>query len=51
MHREARADVLKTWLYATASVALGAWISPLVYNSGKALAEAMGLKLDIRNGR
>ena len=39
MHREARADVLKTWLYATASVALGAWISPLIYNMGKALAE------------
>ncbi len=39
MHREARADVLKTWLYATASVALGAWISPFIYNAGKALAE------------
>ena len=32
-------DVMKVWLYAAASVLLGAWISPLVYNSGKALAE------------
>jgi membrane protease YdiL (CAAX protease family) len=27
------------WLYAAASVLLGAWISPLLYNAGKALAE------------
>lgn len=31
--------MLKVWLYAAASVLLGAWISPLFYNAGKALAE------------
>lgn len=29
----------KTWLYAAGSFVLGAWIAPLVYNAGKALAE------------
>ncbi len=32
-------DVLKVWLYAAASVALGAWLAPLLYNAGMALAE------------
>jgi membrane protease YdiL (CAAX protease family) len=36
--------VLKVWLYAAASVLLGAWISPLLYNAGKALAEVSGCK-------
>jgi membrane protease YdiL (CAAX protease family) len=39
MRNEARGDVLKVWLYAAASVWLGAWFSPLLYNAGKALAE------------
>ena len=39
MRNEAHGDVLKVWLYAAASVWLGAWISPLLYNAGKALAE------------
>ncbi len=38
------ADVLKVWLYATAAVLLGAWISPLLYNAGKALAEVSEAK-------
>jgi membrane protease YdiL (CAAX protease family) len=32
-------DVLKVWLYAAASVVLGAWLAPLLYNGGMALAE------------
>ncbi|MEX1049830.1 MAG: CPBP family intramembrane glutamic endopeptidase [Akkermansiaceae bacterium] len=39
MDRGAAADSGKVWLYATASVGLGAWMGPLVYNAGKALAE------------
>ena len=39
MRNESLGDVLKVWLYAAASVLLGAWISPLLYNAGKALAE------------
>jgi len=39
MRNEAHGDVLKVWLYAAASVWLGAWCSPLLYNAGKALAE------------
>jgi membrane protease YdiL (CAAX protease family) len=39
MRNAVRGDVWKLWLYAAASVALGAWISPLLYNAGKALAE------------
>ncbi|GAA5128971.1 CPBP family intramembrane metalloprotease [Luteolibacter yonseiensis] len=31
--------VLKIWLYAIASVLLGSWAAPLLYNAGKALAE------------
>ncbi len=44
MRNEARGDVWKVWLYAAASVALGAWISPLLYNAGKALAEISSAK-------
>lgn len=32
-------DVVKVWLYAAASVALGVWLAPFIYNAGKALAE------------
>jgi membrane protease YdiL (CAAX protease family) len=39
MRNDARGDVLKVWLYAAGCVWLGAWISPLLYNAGKALAE------------
>lgn len=39
MRNEASSDVLKVWLHAAASVLLGAWISPLLYNTGKGLAE------------
>jgi membrane protease YdiL (CAAX protease family) len=39
MRNEALGDVLKVWLYAAASVLLGAWMCPLLYNAGKALAE------------
>lgn len=39
MRNEARGDVWKVWLHAAASVALGAWLAPLLYNAGKALAE------------
>jgi hypothetical protein len=38
MRDEALSDVLKVWLYAAAVVLLGAWMSPLLYNAGKALA-------------
>ena len=44
MRMAALADVLKVWLYATASVLLGAWFSPLIYNTGKALAEVSEAK-------
>ena len=37
-------EVLKVWLYAAASVLLGAWVSPLIYNAGKALAEISSVK-------
>ncbi len=39
MRVSAWSDVFKVWLYAAASIVLGAWISPLFYNAGKALAE------------
>jgi membrane protease YdiL (CAAX protease family) len=39
MRNEALGDVLKVWLYAVASVWLGAWVAPLLFNAGKALAE------------
>ncbi|MEI6175572.1 MAG: CPBP family glutamic-type intramembrane protease [Verrucomicrobiota bacterium] len=45
MPNDARGDVLKLWLYAALSVALGAWISPLLYNAGKALAEISSNKV------
>lgn len=44
MRSEASSDVLKVWLYAAASVLLGAWVTPLVYNVGKALAEVSSAK-------
>jgi membrane protease YdiL (CAAX protease family) len=37
-------DVLKVWLYAAAAVMLGAWMAPLLYNMGKALAEVSSVK-------
>lgn len=39
MRGEATSDVLKVWLYAAAAVISGAWLAPLLYNAGKALAE------------
>jgi membrane protease YdiL (CAAX protease family) len=44
MRNDAAGDVMKVWLYAVASVVLGAWISPLLYNAGKALAEVSSNK-------
>lgn len=44
MRNESSSDVLKVWLYAAASVVLGAWFSPLLYNAGKALAEVSSTK-------
>lgn len=44
MRNEARGDVWKVWLYAAASVVGGAWISPMLYNAGKALAEVSSQK-------
>ena len=44
MRSEASSDVLKVWLYAAASVLLGAWFAPLLYNAGKALAEVSSSK-------
>jgi hypothetical protein len=44
MRDAAPGDVLKVWLYAAASVMLGAWMSPLFYNAGKALAEVSSAK-------
>jgi len=44
MFNEARGDVWKVWLYAAATVALGAWIAPWLYNAGKALAEVSSNK-------
>ncbi len=37
-------DVLKVWLYAAAVVAGGAWVSPFLYNAGKALGEVTSVK-------
>lgn len=39
MRNEARRDLLKVWLYAVATVVLGAALTPWAYNVGKALAE------------
>jgi len=44
MRSEASSDVFKVWLYAAASVLLGAWISPRLYDAGKALAEVSSTK-------
>jgi len=44
MRNSALGDVLKVWLYAIASVFLGAWMAPLLYNMGKALAEVSSVK-------
>ncbi len=44
MRNDVRGDVWKVWLYAAAFVCLGAWMSPLVYNAGKALAEVSASK-------
>jgi len=45
MRNDARGDVLKVWLYAIASVLLGAWVSPLLYNAGKALSDVSETKI------
>ena len=39
MRHASKGDILKVWLYVASVVAVGAWLSPLVYNAGKALAE------------
>lgn len=44
MRDEALSDVLKVWLYAVVFALLGAWVSPLLYNAGKALAEVGSTK-------
>lgn len=44
MHDETSSDVLKVWLYTVAAVLLGAWLSPFLYNAGKALAEISSAK-------
>jgi membrane protease YdiL (CAAX protease family) len=44
MRNDAQGDVIKVWIYAAASVALGAWMTPLLYNAGKALAEVSSAK-------
>jgi uncharacterized protein len=44
MRNAAHGDVLKVWLYATVAVLGGAWISPLFFNAGKALAEVAAAK-------
>lgn len=44
MRDAAHGDVLKVWLYAAVAVLGGAWISPLFFNAGKALAEVAARK-------
>ena len=44
MQHESPATVIKVWLYAAVSVAAGAWVTPLLYNAGKALAEVSSKK-------
>jgi membrane protease YdiL (CAAX protease family) len=39
MRSEASSDVFKVWLHFGASVLVGGWVSPILYNAGKALAE------------
>lgn len=48
MRSTAAGDVLKSGFYAAAAVWIGAWISPLFYNAGKALAEVSATKLTNR---
>ena len=44
MRNDALGDVIKVWLYALAAILLGAWMAPLIYNAGKALAEVSSMK-------
>ncbi|MGL4398512.1 MAG: lysostaphin resistance A-like protein [Luteolibacter sp.] len=44
MRGSASMDVVKVWLYAAASVALGAWLAPLLYNAGMALVDVSSNK-------
>jgi len=44
MRNDALGDAIKVWLYAAASVMLGAWLSPWLYHAGKALAEVSAQK-------
>lgn len=44
MRGEASSDVFRVWLYAAAAVGFGTWISPVLYNLGKALAEVSSAK-------
>lgn len=44
MNGAAVRGTIKVWLYVAASVAAGAWAAPLVYNTGKALAEVSAQK-------
>lgn len=44
MRNEPIRNVVKVWVYALASVLLGAWITPLIYDAGKALAEVSEAK-------
>lgn len=39
-----RNDAVKLWLFPAAAALLGAWMAPLFYNAGKALAEVSGAK-------
>lgn len=45
MRDQALSDVLKVWLYTSASILLGVWVSPFLYNAGKALAEVSSVKV------
>lgn len=45
MRNESHGDVWKVWLYAAASIVAGAWVSPWVFNAGKALAEVSSSKM------
>ncbi len=44
MRMRAISGTFKVWLYAVLAVLLGAWATPLFYNSGKALAEVSSNK-------
>lgn len=45
MPNPARGDVWRVWLFAGTTISLGAWIAPLLYNGGKALAEVSSNKI------